>query len=109
MPMMERTGCRAVRAGHEAAVPPDEEPGATTFGPVMDWFEALTGFRETTYADTRAKLRIEGNQLCSLINGRSYGVGELELVSLRTLRQRVENILRLPCGKTPKFSDRVER
>ena len=29
-PIMERTGCRAVRAGHEAAVPPDEEPGATT-------------------------------------------------------------------------------
>ena len=58
----------------------------------MDWFEALTGFCETTYADTRAKLRIEGNQLRSLINGRSYGVGELELVSLRTLRQRVENI-----------------
>jgi hypothetical protein len=65
----------------------------------MDWFEALTGFRETTYPETRAKVWIEGNQLRSLINGRSYGVSELELVSLRTLWQRVENILRLPCGR----------
>ena len=24
----------------------------------MDWFERLTGFRETDYDDTRAKLRI---------------------------------------------------
>jgi hypothetical protein len=46
---------------------------------LMDWFEALTGFRETTYADTRAKLRIQGNQLRSLINGRSYCIGEFEL------------------------------
>ena len=50
-------------------------------------------------------MRIGGNQLRSLINVGSYGVGELELVSLRTLRQRVENILRLPSGKTPKFSE----
>ena len=71
----------------------------------MDWFEALTGFRETNYAETRSRLRIEGKELRSLVNGRSYGIGELELVSLRTLRQRVENILRLPCSKTPKFSE----
>lgn len=72
---------------------------------VADWFEALTGFQETTYAETRSKLRIEGNQLRSLVNGRCYDIGELELVSLRTLRQRVENILRLPRGQTPKFSE----
>jgi hypothetical protein len=55
----------------------------------MDWFERLTGFRETDYDDTRAKLNVEGHQLQSLINGKSYGIGELELVSLQTLRERV--------------------
>ena len=61
-------------------------------GRSMDWFEKLTGFRETTYADTRAKLRVEGKQLQSLVNKKSYGVGELELVSLHDLRERVKFI-----------------
>jgi hypothetical protein len=43
----------------------------------VDWFETLTGFRETDYDGTRAKLKVEGNQLRSLVNGRSYGIGEL--------------------------------
>jgi hypothetical protein len=54
----------------------------------MDWFQLLTGFRETDYENTRAKLVVEGSRLRSLINGKSYGVGDLELVSLRTLRER---------------------
>jgi len=54
----------------------------------MDWFERLTGFRETSYDDTRAKLRVVGRRLLSLTNGKSYGIGELELVSLHTLRDR---------------------
>src|SRR5450631_3916365 len=29
----------------------------------MDWFEKLTGFREMSYDDTRAKLKVEGSQL----------------------------------------------
>jgi len=62
----------------------------------MDWFERLTGFRETDYDDTRAKLRIEGSRLQSLINGKSYGVGELELVSLQALRERVKSSVGLP-------------
>ena len=57
----------------------------------MDWFERLMGFRETDYDDTRAKLRIEGSRLQSLINGKNYGVGELELVSLQALRERVKS------------------
>jgi len=52
----------------------------------MDWFEKLTGFRETSYDDTRAKLKVEGSQLQSLINGKSYGIGELELVPLQVRR-----------------------
>jgi hypothetical protein len=46
----------------------------------MDWFKKLTGFRETAYDDTRARLEVDGRQLQSLINGKSYGIGELDLV-----------------------------
>src|ERR1700730_11648172 len=57
----------------------------------MDWFEKLTGFRETGYNETRANLKIEERQLRSLINGKCYGIGELELVSLQALRERVQS------------------
>jgi hypothetical protein len=62
----------------------------------MDWFEKLTGFREESYDDTRAKLKVEGSQLQSLINGKSYSIGELELVPLQTLRDRVKSTGTLP-------------
>jgi hypothetical protein len=56
----------------------------------MDWFERLTGFLEAGYDDTRAKLSIDGNRIQSLINGKSYGIGELELVPLQALRERAK-------------------
>lgn len=62
----------------------------------MDWFERLTGFREANYDDTRAKLGVEGCRLRSLVNGKSYGVGELELVPLQTLRDRARSGPGLP-------------
>jgi len=62
----------------------------------MDWFEILTGFRETNYDDTRAKLKVEDSRLQSLINGKSYGIGELELVPLQALRERVKSAGGLP-------------
>lgn len=55
----------------------------------MDWFERLTGFRESTYGETRERLQSSGGVLHSLVNGRNYGVGALELVSLARLRERV--------------------
>lgn len=55
----------------------------------MDWFERLTGFPETSYEDTRSKLAVEGSQLRSIVNGQSYGIGELTLPSLQSLRDRV--------------------
>ena len=58
----------------------------------MDWLEKLTGFRETAYDDTRAKLEVGGRQLKSLVNGKSYGIGDLELVSLQSLRERVKSV-----------------
>ena len=57
----------------------------------MDWFEALTGFRERSYAETRAKLKVEGSRLHSVVNGKNYGIGDLELVPLQTLRERVKS------------------
>jgi hypothetical protein len=62
----------------------------------MDWFEKLTGFRETGYDNTRAKLKVEGRQLQSLINGKGYDIGDLELVSLQTLHDRVKSVGGLP-------------
>src|SRR6202158_5463755 len=62
----------------------------------MDWFERLTGFRETPYGDTRAKLKVEGSRLQSLINGKSYAIGEVGLVPLQALRDRVKSAVGLP-------------
>jgi protein-tyrosine phosphatase len=56
----------------------------------MDWFERLTGFREASYKETRAKLEVNGQQLRSRVNGKSYGIGKLELVPLEALRERVQ-------------------
>lgn len=54
----------------------------------MDWFERLTGFREDGYERTRERLQVQGSRLHSLVNGCSYAIGELELVSLQALRER---------------------
>jgi hypothetical protein len=62
----------------------------------MDWFERLTGFAESGYDDTRSRLEVVDRELRSRINGRSYGIGELELVSLRSLRERAASGVGLP-------------
>ena len=62
----------------------------------MDWFEKLTGFQEEDHDDTHAKFRVEGKRMRSLINGKDYGIGELELVSLENLRERVKAAGKLP-------------
>ncbi|MBX7432561.1 hypothetical protein JDV09_10665 [Mycobacterium sp. Y57] len=55
-----------------------------------DWFEALTGFRETDYDDTRRRLRVDDEQLVSTINGKHYGIGTLTLPTLATLRAQTD-------------------
>ena len=55
----------------------------------MNWFERLTGFRETDYATTRGQLEVRGSRLHSRTNGQSYEIGKFELVSLHDLRERV--------------------
>jgi hypothetical protein len=62
----------------------------------MDWFEKLTGFRESSYDETRAQLEVDGKRLRSRINDASYGIGELELVSLQALRERAQSAGCLP-------------
>jgi hypothetical protein len=56
----------------------------------MDWFEKLTGFRESGYDVTRSRLEVVGARLRSKINGQSYAVGVLETPSLKELRQRAQ-------------------
>ncbi len=55
----------------------------------MDWFERITGFKEENYLDTRRQLEMADGVLRSTVNGRCYRVGDLELVSLQALRERV--------------------
>ena len=62
----------------------------------MDWFEKLTGFRETGYEETRARLEVADGKLRSRVNDASYGIGELELVSLQALRERAKSAGDLP-------------
>ena len=69
----------------------------------MDWFEKLTGFSEISYADTVVKLKVDGDRLQSLVTGESYGIGELELVSLSELRNRVNSA----AGPTGRLKTRV--
>ena len=56
----------------------------------MDWFETLTGFIETDYPSTRARLKVRGGKLISLVNGMRYSTGRLELASLSDLRNQVK-------------------
>lgn len=58
----------------------------------MDWFEKLTGFRETGYIDAQSRLRLEGDELVSTADGRRSSVGRLTLPTLGELRARVNPI-----------------
>jgi hypothetical protein len=60
----------------------------------MDWFERLTGFREGGYEETRSRLAVAERRLRSLVNEKSFAIGEFELVSLQELRAR------LPSGES---------
>ena len=54
----------------------------------MNWFERLTGFAETSYEETRARLFVREGRLHSKANGRSWAIGELKVASLHSLRER---------------------
>jgi hypothetical protein len=59
-----------------------------------DQWTGLKGLRD--FAKPRAKLKVDGSRLQSLINGKDYGIGELELVSLQALRERMKSAGGLP-------------
>ena len=63
---------------------------------IQDWFERLMGFAEGGYEETRSRLEVEGRELRSRVNGRGYGIGELKLVSLQSLREHVSSGSGLP-------------
>ena len=54
----------------------------------MDWFERITGFTEGNYASTQARLSVDGEFLVSKVNGSRHRIGQLEIVTLQTLRAR---------------------
>jgi hypothetical protein len=54
-----------------------------------NWFRRLTGFNEGSRLETQAQLAVEGSVLRSKVNGRSFGIGRFEMVSLADLRHRV--------------------
>jgi len=58
---------------------------------IVDWFESLSGFPESSYEETRARFEVTPGWLRSRINGASYRIGDLELVSLQTLRDRAKS------------------
>lgn len=54
------------------------------------WFQKLVGFKETSLDEVRSKLEIDGNRLRSKVNGKEFVFGELEIVSLQELRDRID-------------------
>jgi hypothetical protein len=67
---------------------PSSESPATMPTP-SNWFTDLTGFQETSYASTKTQLEVEGDVLRSKVNGRRFGIGQFEMVSLAELRNQV--------------------
>jgi hypothetical protein len=57
---------------------------------VEDWFAQLTGFREETYEETRSRLRVEGDDLVSTVNGKRYGIGHLMLPTVQRFRSQAD-------------------
>jgi len=64
------------------------------------WFEDLFGFEEESPSQVRQNLSLEGSRLHSLINGKSYECGTLEIPSLRELRNAAAKQAQDDCGKT---------
>ena len=65
----------------------------------MDWFEALTGFRERSYEATKRSFTLDGSRLCSVANQRSCAIGSLETPSLKELRSRAAGVVGRCAGR----------
>ncbi|TXM99098.1 hypothetical protein FV242_26695 [Methylobacterium sp. WL64] len=60
----------------------------------MDWFERLTGFGETGYGETRARLRVIDGCLVHEGTGETFAVGTLTLPSVAELRAAAARVQR---------------
>jgi hypothetical protein len=61
-----------------------------------DWFANLMAFSEGSYASTRSRLVVEGDELVSKVNGKRYGIGGLTLPTLAKLHVRAEFARKAP-------------
>ena len=55
----------------------------------MNWFEKLTGFRETNHADVQAKIVVKNDRLTSTVNNQTYQIGKLQVCTLKELREEL--------------------
>ena len=60
------------------------------------WFEDLVGFSETSGDDVRRRLRVEGEVMSSIVNGRRMRCGTLDVASLAELRERTADVVTGP-------------
>ena len=64
----------------------------------MDWFEKLTGFRESGYDVTQSRFEVVGARHYSKVNGQSYAIGDLEtpivFIGLSLIFRDINPILR---------------
>jgi hypothetical protein len=53
------------------------------------WFKKLTGFEEISFENVQNNVSIDGQNLISKINNKSFQFGELEIVSFEQLREQI--------------------
>lgn len=56
------------------------------------WFEKLTGFDEVSPENVRENIYLEGQNLVSKVNGKSYQFGNLEIPTLATLKAKLPDL-----------------
>ncbi|MEO1628811.1 MAG: hypothetical protein AAFV25_26920 [Bacteroidota bacterium] len=56
----------------------------------MLWFEKLMGFAETSPEQVQQNIRLDGPRMTSLVNGKTYRHGQLEIASLSALREQTK-------------------
>ncbi len=60
----------------------------------MTWFEHLVGFPEEDPDQVRSQLDWDDHSITSLVNGRSFASGSLEISSLADLRKQSASLRR---------------
>ncbi|MEO1653141.1 MAG: hypothetical protein AAFU64_06325 [Bacteroidota bacterium] len=56
------------------------------------WFEDLMGFAEENPEQVRQNIRLEGNKITSLVNGKTYQCGSLAIPTLTNLRESLPGL-----------------